>query len=134
MKIFICRIRRRCHHLPLFQEPRVQVSLHGARALRTRSCHHVPLVHVSYNPPEIFQVTSEISIGNADYSKDLVLKPSYVFYTPIVPFNVFTHRLTSPPVKTSQFISFVKTCLGSLHPFGLGISVVRSLLQPYPHH
>ncbi|KKK80577.1 hypothetical protein LCGC14_2822090 [marine sediment metagenome] len=84
--------------------------------------------------------------GLAPQSKDPFLKPSYVlfrtipldtipiYHTPFVLFNAFTHRLTSPPVKISQYVSFVETCLGSQHPFRLGTSVVRSLLQPYPYH
>ena len=114
----------------------MQVSLHGARALRTRSRHRVPLVHVSHSPPETIQVTSDASIGNTGCSKDPFLNPSYVLLpnTPIVLFNEFTHRLTSPPVKTFQYFSFVKTCFGSQHSFKLGISVVRTLLQPYPLH
>jgi len=124
----------------------VQVSLHGARASRTRTRHRVPLVHASYNPSETFQVTSEISIGITSCSKDSFLKPSYVLlgripldnfpicHTPFGLFNGFTHRLTSPSVKISQYVSFVETCLGSLHPFRSGISVVRSRLQPYSRH
>ncbi len=34
--------------------------------------------------------------------------------------------------STPNNFLFVETCFGSLHPFGLGISVFRSLLQPYP--
>ena len=41
----------------------MQVSLHGARASRTRTRHRVPLVHTSPNPPETVQVTSDVSIG-----------------------------------------------------------------------
>jgi len=84
--------------------------------------------------------------GLAPQSKDSFLKPSYVsswcipldtipiYHTPFVLFNAFTHRLTSPSVKISQYVSFVETCLGSQHPFKSGISVVRSKLQPYPYH
>ena len=79
-------------------------------------------------------------------SKDPFLNPSYMllgfipmdniplFRMPIGLFNEFTHRLTSPQVKTSQYIPFVETCFGSQLPFGLGIPAVRSLLQPYPLH
>ena len=104
--------------------------------------HRVVLVHVSHNPPETIQVTSNVSIGVpiTGYSKDSFLKPSYVsfwniplnaipiYHTPFVLFNVFTHHLTSPPVKISQYVSFVETCLGSQHPFGSGISIVHMLL------
>ncbi len=79
--------------------------------------------------------------GLAPHSKNSFLKPSYVSSgnipldtTPFVLFNAFTHRLTSPPVKISQYVSFVETCLGSQHPFKLGISVIQSRLQPYPYH
>ncbi len=52
----------------------MQVSLHGARALRTRTCHHVPLVHISHNPPETIQVTSDVSIGNIGLLERSVLE------------------------------------------------------------
>jgi len=48
-----------------------------------------------------------------------------IYHTPFVLFNEFTHRQTSPPVKISQYVSFVETCLGSQHPFGLGTYAVR---------
>jgi len=101
----------------------VQVSLHGARASRTRTRYRVPLVHASHNSPETVQVTSDVLIGNTGYSKDTFLKSSYmpirnipldtlpIYHMPFVLFNAFTHRLTSPPVKIFQYVSFVETCL-----------------------
>ncbi|MHA1745845.1 MAG: hypothetical protein ACTSWW_07585 [Promethearchaeota archaeon] len=40
-----------------------------------------------------------------------------------------THRLTSPILQSFQPVSFVKTCLGSQHPFGLGEVTLSARLQ-----
>ena len=44
-------------------------------------------------------------------------------------FNEYTHRLTSPSVKISQYISFVETCLGSQHSFELDHMILSASLQ-----
>ena len=44
-------------------------------------------------------------------------------------FNEYTHRLTFPPVKISQYFSFVKTCLGSQHSFELDHMILSTPLQ-----
>ena len=44
-------------------------------------------------------------------------------------FNEYTHRLTSPPVKISQYFSFVETCLGSQHSFELDHMILSASLQ-----
>jgi len=123
-----------------FRNPACKFPCTGLASQEPASRHHVPLVHISHNPPETIQVTSNVSIGITGCSKDPFLKPSYmllrnipldtlpIYHMPFVLFNAFTHRLTSPPVKISQYVSFVKTCLGSQHPFESGISIVRTLL------
>ena len=44
-------------------------------------------------------------------------------------FSDLTHRLTSPILQPFQPVSFVKTCLESQHPFGLGEITLSAQLQ-----